>query len=48
MDTPLVQTRLAEGGYEPAFIPYPDALAYIETELKKWRQAVKDAGAKRS
>ena len=48
MDTPLVQTRLAEGGYEPAFIPYPDALGYIETELKKWRQAVKDASAKRS
>jgi tripartite-type tricarboxylate transporter receptor subunit TctC len=48
MDTPLVQTRLAEGGYEPAFIPYPDALAYIETELRKWRQAVKDAGAKRN
>ena len=47
MDTPLVQSRLAEGGYEPAFIPYPDALAYIQTELKKWRQAVKDAGAKR-
>ena len=48
MDTPLVQTRLAEGGYEPAFIPYPDALAYIETELRKWRQAVKDASAKRN
>jgi tripartite-type tricarboxylate transporter receptor subunit TctC len=47
MDAPLVQSRLADGGYEPAFIPYPDALAYIETELKKWRQAVKDAGAKR-
>ena len=46
MDTPLVQTRLAEGGYEPAFIAYPDARVYIETEMRKWRQAVKDAGVK--
>ena len=48
MDTPLVQSRLAEGGYEPAFIPYPDALGYIEKELGKWRQAVKDAATKRN
>jgi tripartite-type tricarboxylate transporter receptor subunit TctC len=46
MDTPLVQTRLAEGGYEPAFIQYPDARAYIETEIRKWRQAVRDASVK--
>lgn len=46
MDTPLVQTRLAEGGYDPVFIPHPEARAYIETEMRKWRQAVKDAGVK--
>jgi tripartite-type tricarboxylate transporter receptor subunit TctC len=46
MDTPLVQTRLAEGGFDPAFIPHPESRAYIETEMRKWRQAVKDAGVK--
>jgi tripartite-type tricarboxylate transporter receptor subunit TctC len=46
MDTPLVQTRLAEGGFDPEFIPHPESRAYIETELRKWRQAVKDAGVK--
>ena len=46
MDAPEVQIRLAEGGYDPAFIPHPEARAYIETEMRKWRQAVKDAGVK--
>ena len=46
METPLVQTRLAEGGYEPAFIPHPEARGYIDAEMRKWRQAVKDAGVK--
>lgn len=34
--------------YDPAFIGYPEARAYIETEMRKWRQAVKDAGVKRN
>ena len=46
MDTPLVQTRLAEGGFDPAFIPHPESRAYIETEMRKWREAVKHAGVK--
>jgi tripartite-type tricarboxylate transporter receptor subunit TctC len=46
MDTPLVQTRLAEGGFDPAFIPHPESSAYIEKEMRKWRQAVKDASAR--
>ena len=46
MDTPLVQTRLAEGGFDPAFIPHPESRVYIETEMRKWREAVKHAGVK--
>ena len=46
MDTPLVQTRLAEGGFDPAFIPHPDSRVYIETEIRKWQRVVKDAGLK--
>ena len=46
MDAPEVRARLAEGGFEPAFIPHPDARTYIETEMRKWRQAVKDAGVR--
>ena len=42
----VVAARLAEGGFEPAFISHPEARAYIETEIRKWRQAVKDAGVK--
>jgi tripartite-type tricarboxylate transporter receptor subunit TctC len=38
--------RLSDNGFEPELLVEADARAYIAQEIRKWRQAVKDAGAK--
>ncbi len=40
------RTRLTDNGFDPELHVEADARAYIAQELRKWRQAVKDAGAK--
>lgn len=46
MDTPELQTRLKDNDYDPAYLPHPEARAFVENELAKWQTAVKSAGAK--
>ena len=46
MDTPELQTRLKDNDYDPAFLPHPEARAFVEKELAKWQVAVKSAGAR--
>jgi tripartite-type tricarboxylate transporter receptor subunit TctC len=38
--------RLADNGFDAELLVEADARAYIAQEIRKWRQAVKDAGAK--
>ena len=40
------RTRLADNGFDVELLVEADARAYIVQEIRKWRQAVKDAGAK--
>jgi tripartite-type tricarboxylate transporter receptor subunit TctC len=40
------RTRLIDNGFDPELLTDADARAYIVQEIRKWRQAVKDAGAK--
>jgi tripartite-type tricarboxylate transporter receptor subunit TctC len=40
------RARLAENGFDVEFLPEAEARAYIVQEIRKWRQAVKDAGVK--
>ena len=42
-----LQARLIENDFDPAsFLPHPEAKRYVENEIRKWVQAVKDSGAK--
>ena len=40
------RTRLSDNGFDVELLVDADARAYIIREIRKWRQAVKDAGAK--
>jgi tripartite-type tricarboxylate transporter receptor subunit TctC len=39
------RTRLIDNGFDPELLTDAEARAYIVQEMRKWRQAVKDAGA---
>jgi tripartite-type tricarboxylate transporter receptor subunit TctC len=43
---PDLQARLTENGFEPELLTGHEARAFVEREMQKWSQAVKDAGAK--
>ena len=38
--------RLADNGFDVELLVEADARAYVLQEIRKWQQAVKDAGAK--
>jgi len=40
------RTRLIDNGFDPELLTDAEARAYIAQEIRKWRQAVKDAGAR--
>ena len=40
------RARLIDNGFEPELLMEAEARAYVAQEIRKWRQAVKDAGAK--
>ena len=40
------RTRLIDNGFDPELLTDAEARAYIVQEMRKWQQAVKDAGAK--
>ena len=47
MKTPELQAQLADNDFDPtAFLPHPNARGFVEKEIGKWVQAVKDSGAK--
>ena len=46
MEPQEFRTRLIDNGFDPELLVEGDARAYIDQELRKWRQAVKDAKAK--
>ena len=46
MSVPEFQTRLADNGFDPEFLTGAEARAFVMREIVKWRQAVKDSGAK--
>ena len=47
MEARELQARLVENDYDPsAFLPQPEAKRFVENEIRKWVQAVKDSGAK--
>lgn len=46
MAMPEVRTRLTENAFDPEFLTGTDARAFVVKELRKWQQAVKDAGVK--
>ena len=46
MEPPDFRTRLIDNGFDPELLTDAEARAYIVQEMRKWRQAVKDAGAK--
>jgi tripartite-type tricarboxylate transporter receptor subunit TctC len=46
LEPPEFRARLAENGFDVEFMVDADARAYIVKEIGKWRQAVKDAGAR--
>ena len=46
MAMPDLQARLVENGFDPEFLLGNDARAFVMKEIGKWRQAVKDSGAK--
>ena len=41
-----LKTRLVDNGFDPEFLTDPESRAFVVREIRKWRQAVKDAGAK--
>jgi tripartite-type tricarboxylate transporter receptor subunit TctC len=41
-----LKTRLVENGFDPEFLTDAEARVFVVREIRKWRQAVKDAGAK--
>ena len=42
------RTRLAENGFDAEFQTDKEAREFVAREIRKWRQAVKDSGAKRN
>ena len=47
MKAPELQAQLADNDFDPTtFLPHPDARGFVEKEIRKWVQAVKDSGAK--
>ena len=40
------KSRLVENGFDPEFLTGQEARVFVARELRKWRQAVKDSGAK--
>ena len=40
------RTRLVDNGFDPEYQTGKDARAFVAREIAKWRQAVKDSGAK--
>ncbi len=40
------KTRLVENGFDPEFLTRQEAREFVAREIRKWRQAVKDSGAK--
>jgi len=46
MEPQEFRTRLADNGFDPELLVETDARAYIMQEIRKWQQAVKDAGVK--
>ena len=44
--SPDLQARLAENGFDPEHLTDREARAFVLREIQKWRQAVKDSGAK--
>ena len=47
MKAPELQAQLAENDFDSsAFLPHPNARQFVENEIRKWVQAVKDSGAK--
>ena len=43
---PDLQVRLTENGFDPERLTGNEARAFVMREIQKWRQAVKDSGAK--
>jgi tripartite-type tricarboxylate transporter receptor subunit TctC len=46
LEPPEFRRRLSDNGFDVEFLVEADARAYVVQEIRKWRQAVKDAGAK--
>ena len=46
MAEPDLRKRLVDNGYDPEFHPGKEAREFVMREIRKWRQAVKDSGAK--
>ena len=41
-----LRARLIDNGFDPEFQTGKDAREFVAREIRKWRQAVKDSGAK--
>jgi tripartite-type tricarboxylate transporter receptor subunit TctC len=41
-----LRTRLVENGFDPEFVTGNDAREFVSREIRKWRPAVKESGAK--
>ena len=41
-----LRTRLIDNGFDPEFQTGKEARDFVVREIRKWRQAVKDSGAK--
>jgi len=46
LEPPEFRKRLADNGFDVELLVDAEARAYVTQEIRKWRQAVKDAGAK--
>src|SRR5688500_15008734 len=46
MTEPELRNRLVDNGYDPEFHAGKEAREFVMREIRKWRQAVKDSGAK--
>ena len=46
LEPPEFRKRLSDNGFDVELLVEADARAYIVQEIRKWQQAVKDAGAK--
>lgn len=46
MSMPDLQKRLVDNAFDPEFLTGNEARAFVVKELRKWQQAVKDAGVK--